>query len=73
MLLGLSFPPLFELEELDDARFEAEDDLFDALLEDNEVEALFEADVLLFIDALFDETFREERFDGLLLTFPLFL
>ena len=63
MLLGLRFAPLFE----------AEDDLFDALLEDDEVEALFEADELLLIDALFDETFREERFDGLLLTFPLFL
>jgi hypothetical protein len=62
MLLGLRFAPLFELE----------DDLFDALLEDDEVEALFEADELLLIDALFDETFLE-RFDGLLLTFPLFL
>jgi hypothetical protein len=77
-------------------------------LEDEEVEALFEADELLFIDARFDEAellfiaarfdeeelpfearfeeaFPEERFevearfevevrfDGLLLTFPLFL
>jgi hypothetical protein len=71
-------------------------------LEDEEVEALFVADELLFIDARFDEAellfiearFDEEelpfearfdevfpearfeveaRFDGLLLTFPLFL